>query len=141
ERLGRVPPDVVGVLVSLSGFSKPAVDEVLQTRSRPVLLLGPGELAELAEERADLREMLEDKLGALKIDGVVQLHEPAVPIGRRAAVSNGPAYLMSTEGERLEWLSYRGGFGPLCFAREDLEPALSRFGLTSVVLHIPHTPV
>nr|WP_158713605.1 restriction endonuclease [Streptomyces sp. NRRL S-325] len=66
DRLRRVSPSVVGVIVSVSGFTETVVDEVLQDRRRPVLLIDRADLLAVMRDPVSLLGLLQTKQEALR---------------------------------------------------------------------------
>jgi hypothetical protein len=64
-RLQGAPPNVVGLLVSMSGFSRTAIKRVEQNAQRPVLLLTGEEVDELTERGHGLHALITWKLDHL----------------------------------------------------------------------------
>ena len=64
-RLHGAPPNVVGLLVSMSGFSRTAIKRVEQNAQRPVLLLTGDEVDELVERGHGLHALVTWKLDHL----------------------------------------------------------------------------
>lgn len=61
RRLDDTPPAVIGVLVSVSGFTKTAIERVEAQRSRPLFLVDGDELARLWYDSGELRRLLARK--------------------------------------------------------------------------------
>lgn len=117
-RLGRTPGSVVGVLISMSGFTGDAIAEVEAYRRQPILLLGPEELDELMDGTAELRQTLTLKRERLLFDAQAHLvarqsDAPArhVPTGPVTAAADE----LLVDGARRPWATSRGGFGNLVF--------------------------
>lgn len=120
SRLDRIPGPTTGILISVSGFTKDAVDEVEGERSKPILLFAEEELDELADEWGDLRQTLSLKQDALKINGRAHLlsRTPtrAAPHRREPRpLREGDSRLVDNRGV-IPWLASAGGFGHFTFS-------------------------
>jgi Restriction endonuclease len=137
DRLRRCPPDVVGVLISLSGFTKTIAQEIVAERSRPVLLLGRPELFAVVDGTEDLRALLERKLASLTADGRVLLDqdEPHGSLVRQAVGERQPC-LVSLDGEPLPWVAGSGSFGNYTFVLSLNDPTLGPGPETSAALNL-----
>lgn len=72
DRLTRVPPGVVGVLFSMSGYTKSAIkDAECRRNQRPILLVGPEEIRSLVQGSGNLVSLLQRKKHSLTVDGRV----------------------------------------------------------------------
>ncbi|MCX4578904.1 restriction endonuclease [Streptomyces sp. NBC_01571] len=133
---------VVGVIVSVSGFTDTVINEAAQCRGQElVLLLGEEELAELLAAPASVAELLQRKREQLVTHGRVHLAAGAKPRRRRRRPSSDlPASDLRLLGTDLAPLSYAagdGGFTDLVFVQElpdvDWVPA----GGSGVCLDLP----
>lgn len=117
NRLERTETDVVGVLISMNGFTGPVIDEVQQCRYRQVLLVSGAELRRAA---GDLPTLLRRKREALLVHGRVLLDEPASTRLRqeRAFLPHAERWFAMPDGTKTQVLACGGGFGPLVFAHE-----------------------
>ena len=124
SRLERGPSDVTGVLISMSGFSATAREEVRARRRRPVLLLGQPEFTDLVSGQQELRPLLTRKIEALKVDGVVSLDaQVATPTASHSrSLHEGPPYLVLADGSTGQWLTAPGSFGSFTFATSVTDP-------------------
>jgi hypothetical protein len=136
SRLGRGPSDVVGVLISLGGFSATVLEQVAAHRQRSVILIGPGEFSDLVDGLQGLRTVLDDKLQALRVEGVVELpdHEiHAQAVRPRRPRERAPQIVLS-DGTRPAWIAAGGSFGAYTFAVSVNDPSWGPGPATSVVL-------
>ena len=76
-RLGRTDRHVVGLLVSMSGFSGSVISDVQMHRGQPIVLMSGDELAHVTGGHASLSDLLWRKKEALTADGQVLLDEPS----------------------------------------------------------------
>jgi hypothetical protein len=137
-RLDRCPSGVVGVLVSLAGFTQPAVQAVAEHRSQPILLLGRHELESLAEDVEDMRALLDRKLSALTRDGKVDLaREPIDQIRRYPGARPEDMFLAELDGQRLDWFTSGGDFGVFTFVQAVTDPTWGPGPETSTMVHMP----
>ncbi|MFI8419942.1 hypothetical protein [Streptomyces sp. NPDC085479] len=115
----RVSSHVVGVIVSVSGFTRPLVDEVGRDRSRPVLLMDHADVLAILRAPASLPGLLQNKQEHLVTHGrvhlgaagtVQRLHRPA----RELPASD---LMLHGQGEdALPYMSVPGGFTSAVFA-------------------------
>jgi hypothetical protein len=120
SRLDTMPSSVGGLLASVSGFSRTAIDRVESLRPRPVILLWGDELQRILEGR-DLSRLLRWKRDSLLVDGRVlqTTKKPWRPPTQTQKANQLPASAMSVvfkDGHRAEWLSCKGDFGEFVFA-------------------------
>jgi len=83
-RMGRTQVTVVGVLVSMSGFTSTVREAVAGRRKDAVLLLGRAEVERVVHDPRELRGLLERKLRALLDDAEVHVSPTADGTGGRA---------------------------------------------------------
>lgn len=76
SRLGRTTADVVGVLISMSGFGSEAIEAVRHERKQPILLISSDELRSIEASPALLLDLLYRKREALVRDAHVLVDEP-----------------------------------------------------------------
>ncbi len=118
-RLVNTHSTVIGVLVSISGFSAKAIEAVETRRDRPMLLIDGRDVEEACRRDADLRRILRNKLDALLLDGDVLVGE-RLSRERRIAPSDpaeGNAYLLMRDGSRVPWVYALGSFSGFTFSR------------------------
>lgn len=121
-RLSRTRPDIVGVLISMEGFTNTATDDVQARRHQPILLLSGSELRELENGfHGSLPALLYRKREALLRDASVLLD------GRPARPEPGPGipypqpelHFSSVEGGiRTNVIDCRGQFEPVTFSHK-----------------------
>jgi hypothetical protein len=118
-RLENTHSSVVGVLISIGGFSLNAIEAVGSHRDRPILLFDGKEIEEACKRDADLRRILRNKLDALLLDGEVLVGE-RLPSRQRGIASGDPvdgdAYLLMRDGSRVPWIQARGSFSGFTFS-------------------------
>ena len=141
DRLRRCPPDVIGVLISLSGFAQTAALEIAEHRTQPILLLGGAELMAVAEGSADMRRLLEHKLELLRVDGRVDLQaeEPSTSPST-LLLRQRPAQFLTPDGRPMSWISGSGSFGNYTFVRSITDPTWGPGPRTSAVLNLSPRP-
>ncbi|MEV5083314.1 hypothetical protein AB0K74_32385 [Streptomyces sp. NPDC056159] len=122
RRIERTDPGVVGVIVSISGFSRTVIDEVGRTRRVPTLLVDENDLLQVLREPTSLPKLLQTKLEALVTHGRVHLAGTArtQEATGRPARSFPPSELalQDLDGNRRSYLEVPGGFTPVVFATE-----------------------
>ncbi|MER7974585.1 restriction endonuclease [Streptomyces sp. NPDC096080] len=120
DRLRRTSADVVGVLVSISGFTGTLIEEISRERQTPILLVDQEDLLGALREPTTLPGLLRAKHEALITHGQVHLGE-----SRRAhAATRRPdralplrdLHLRDAGGEQHPYLTVPGGFAPVVFA-------------------------
>lgn len=132
---------VVGVIVSVSGFTKSVVEEVVNFRGRqPVLLFGEEELTQALRSPESLFNVLRVKRNELVTHGRVHLAAGAKPRRGRRPSSDLPASdltLLDAELKPLPYITAEGDFADLVFTQElpdvDWVPA----GGSGVCLDLP----
>jgi len=122
-RLEPVPPGVVGLLVSFSGFSQSVIDKVKEKSSRPVLLVSGVEIEQALGWSGDFISLLRRKKSALLTHRRVLIDEMPEPRsnGKKIKASDLPASSTSfllPSGERTSSFQTGGGFGKFTFVRE-----------------------
>jgi hypothetical protein len=110
-RLEGAPPNVVGLLVSMSGFSRTAVERVEAHARRPILLLSGDEVAEMVTRGQGLHALVRWKL-----DRLITNHK--VEFG--PALASAPLWLselpeagiqiFDLDGDELSYWESDGGF-------------------------------
>jgi hypothetical protein len=120
-RLDRSQSSVIGVLISLSGFTATAITAVLERRDRPVLLLDHMNLERACARDFDLRRMLRIKQDALRLQAEVLIgsQEPSFqsPSSSSDPPVDGDAFLLTADGSRVPWIDARGSFSGFAFSR------------------------
>jgi hypothetical protein len=120
-RLDRSQSGVIGVLISLSGFTATAITAVLERRDRPVLLLDHADLERACARDFDLRRLLRIKQDALRLQAEVLIgsQEPSFQRPSRSSDPpvDGDAFLLAADGSRVPWIDARGSFSGFAFSR------------------------
>lgn len=128
DRLARTAGGGIGLLISVSGFTKSVVEEVRTSRARPVLLIDGNELEDVLSRYADLRRLLRAKRDALLLEGDVLVgmgKEARDPPGRDLLGSElveSDSYFVLPDGTRANYIAGPGDFCQYTFARELLDP-------------------
>jgi restriction endonuclease len=122
-RLEPVPPGVIGVLVSYSGFTQSVIDKVREKAHRPTLLISGLELEQTLLWNEEFLGLLRGKKKQLLTHRRVSLDEfPAHEDRRRkirvSELPNAKTEFLLPNGERMPWFETSGGFGMFTFARE-----------------------
>ena len=117
-RLARTPPHVVGVVFSMSGFSRTAIKLVEENRDRPILLVRGDEVARLCDGLA-LRPLLRHKKWALTVEARVLFAErsPLWPADWPPRRELWPEPDAGVDGPR-RWIEGRAGRDPVVFVDE-----------------------
>lgn len=117
-RLRDIPPGVVGVLISFSGFTDSAVERVEAKRTEPVLLVDRDEVLRLFRESADLHRLLARKVDLLIRHGKAhRSNDVGTPAHAAPAQSlpTGDRYYADLAGNALPWMATDGGFSSPVF--------------------------
>ena len=121
RRLERGVPNVVGVLISWSGFAKSALARVEQDASRPILLVSGAELVRL-EVAGTIHRLLTSKhqqLVAYRRATVLDsIASPAAAPASSPRQAAGQYAFLTSNRERVPTLELAGGFGPVAFRLE-----------------------
>lgn len=120
RRLERGAPNLVGVLVSANGFTRPAIERVEEDATRPVLLVTGAELAQV-EQTGMLHRLLVTKHEQLIVHRRVAIADDAVaPIAVEGpgSSSSGIYAFVDPDGHRRPVIELAGGFGPVAFCLE-----------------------
>jgi hypothetical protein len=133
SRLRRTDSRVIGLLVSMPGFSGSVLHDVEHHREQPVLLISGDELRLLASQGESLASLLWRKKDALSADGTVLLDEPTrkrTTRPRRIPLPAAEGRFIRVDGEESAMVECNGSFGRFVFAEElpDIEwvPAAGR---------------
>lgn len=120
-RLQETPGQMKGVLLSVAGFSTPAVNRVIARRDTPILLIDGTELEVLFEWPRGLRSFLRRKWGDLLRDAAVRFTAEPVTAKRRQPRATLPAAdrrVVDVEGRPWNPLDCAGGFESVVFVDE-----------------------
>ncbi len=121
SRLRRTNDGVVGVLVSVPGFSGTVLHDVEHRREQPIVLISGDELRLVGGSRGSLPDLLWRKKDALLTDGKVLLDEPPSKRGtRRRLFALPPAERQFVLPDRSpeQVIECEGAFGQFVFAHE-----------------------
>lgn len=120
SRLRRTNDGVVGILVSVPGFSGTVLHDVEHYREQPILLISGDELRLLVGPFGSLPDLLWRKKEALLTDGKVLLDEPPRRRSTRRLFALPAAERMFVLHDRSpeQVLECEGGFGQFVFAHE-----------------------
>jgi hypothetical protein len=123
-RLAEVPAHFVGVLISVSGFTKPAVQHVEHKRAKPVLLIDGDELSELFDYTLDLARLLREKAEELFVHGKAHIYgaeprsEAPSPPSQPTKLPKYQHQIVDSDGNASLWLSATEGYGGAVFVEE-----------------------
>lgn len=127
QRLRDASGGFVGVLVSIAGFSRRAVNRVENRRDLPIVLIAGQELDPILDEPTELKPLLLRKLDALLTHGralvAPQPLEEAGVTDTRVALASSKKRFLLPGGKSVRYLSCAGGFSPLVFSQriEDID--------------------
>lgn len=115
-------PAVIGVIISVNGFTDSAVEDLRVRRDRgPILLLGEEELTQVLSTPRSLVNLLQVKREELITHGRVHLAAAPKPRRRRRPATDLPGAEMRLLDANLQPLPYvtsGGGFGEFGFVQE-----------------------
>jgi hypothetical protein len=122
-RLEPVPPGVIGVLVSYSGFTQSVIDKVREKAHRPTLLISGMELEQTLLWNEEFLGLLRGKKRQLLTHRHVSIDEFPTHVDKRRKIRlselpNAKTVFLLSDGERMPWFETSGGFGMFTFARE-----------------------
>ncbi|MFD3884017.1 restriction endonuclease [Streptomyces microflavus] len=113
---------VVGVIISVSGFTEDAMEDLHHRRDRwPILLFGEEELTQVLSKPRYLANLLRLKREELITHGRVHLAASSRPPRRRRLSKDVPASdlrLVGTDLKPLSRITTGGGFGDFVFVQE-----------------------
>lgn len=121
SRLSRTSGDIVGLLISVNGFSDRAKAHVEQDRQRPILLLSGNELRRvIGVDGPSLLDLLWRKQEALLRDGQALVDEDDQPTPRRRRLLYPEPESRFTTGasDQAFMIDFNGRFGQFVFADE-----------------------
>lgn len=119
SRLRRTDGSVVGVLLSMPGFTGSVISDVEQHRNQPVLLVSSDELQLVASGFESISRLLWRKKDALLTDGMVLLDEPIkkpAPRRRSSTLPQAESQFIQPDSSRSQIIDCRGRFGQFVFA-------------------------
>lgn len=116
NRLGRTSADVIGILISMGGFSKEVLNEVRLRRREPVLLFSSEELRQAEQSPQLLLDLLYRKREALSQHAEVLLDQPR-QLRRTAELPypRSPKRFRSVAGVESQVTEFAGGFSSTAF--------------------------
>ena len=122
SRLGRTASHVVGIFVSISGFTKTAIEGVGSDRTRIILLIDGSEIDDLFREPASLLALLRFKRERLIVDGQVLLSDSrrrrSGPAPDRLVLPAPNMQIALPSGGTAGWIAGGGEFGRAVFVQE-----------------------
>lgn len=124
-RLQRTPTDVVACIFSMSDYSEQAVDQIVQDRTREILLFNAAEINAIFQQRVHVAELLNKKRDALRINAcvlftdapsAVTIADPTWPISKQQ---------LFIDGQQVPWFHCRTRDNDVGFLLTDVEINLS----------------
>ncbi|WP_229818545.1 hypothetical protein [Streptomyces chromofuscus] len=113
---------VIGVIISVNGFTDDAVQDLRVRRDRaPILLLGEEELTQVLSTPRSLVNLLQVKREALLTHGRVHLAAGPKPRRRRRPATGLPGaeeQMLDADLQPLPYVTSGGGFGEFVFVQE-----------------------
>lgn len=110
SRLRRTDPSVVGVVISMSGFSKTCLEEVVRKRGeRTILLVDSNDVKATVSDRSKLIRMLRIKQQRLTRMGEIWFHDP-VPDQKSyfwGSPEDDHVSLVTVDGTPVPWVENR----------------------------------
>ncbi len=121
-RLSSAAPSVVGVLVSMNGFTRAVIERVATTANRPILLLTGDELEAVLYEGLTASRLFQQKLNRLTRHQQVSLDEVAPPLSSfNSAAPPSSLHLLLPDGTSIDYWEGEGGFDPVVFTIEQAD--------------------
>lgn len=125
DRLTRAArSQLVGVMVSMSGFTDGAIEDVEARRAQhPILLVEGPEFDHAVEDVTEIRRLLRRKHAALVADGRVLLASrtpvtAVAPVQTAAPLKRSPAVFLTDDGRETQWIAAPGEFSGFTFVRD-----------------------
>ncbi|QDN79467.1 restriction endonuclease [Streptomyces sp. S1A1-7] len=118
SRLRRTHPSVVGVIISMSGFSSSCIEEVVRKRGdRAIVLLDRNDIAAAVEEPVKLRWILRTKHQRLVRSANVWFHDPVDLKGSPFWMGPQDDYseLVDIDGKSIPWFTNESGGSSVIF--------------------------
>lgn len=110
-RLATAAPDVIGLVVSMSGFSKNVVERVERSTDRPILLMEGAEVEEVVRCGGGLHSLIELKRDELVRNRKVFLFDSKPTVGRQnVALPEATLKIVDLAGKEHPWWESRGEF-------------------------------
>jgi hypothetical protein len=115
SRLGRQPPGVVGVLVTIAGITEEGLREIERQRERPILVVEDNEIESVLDGSTDLRQLLRAKHTQLTVHGLATGAPPRAFVGSRRDQSES-LLIVGANGAQQQWIEGSGGFDSALWA-------------------------
>lgn len=121
-RLGRASGNIVGVIVSMSGFTQTVLDEMAANRSRIILLFNADEMHAIVRGTVTFDLLLRDKRDAFVREGRVFFWSGSspwshLPTPNLTALPSPNLELRGPTGKVLPWVSGQGEFLRIVFTQ------------------------
>lgn len=144
SRLDRTPSHVIGVFVSMSGFTETALQVVQNRHLRMLLLLDSTDIRTVVDEPWRLWPLLRRKRHHFLVEGKVLLaiadhpwrvHHPL----DRTSLPLSDVVLRDRQGRAMPWVVSAGGFGGFVFVQElpDVDWTTAQGSGIGFDLHLP----
>jgi hypothetical protein len=141
DRLRRTNPGVVGLIVSIAGFTSTVIAEIGQERNLPIVLFNEDDLLGVLDDPETLPALLRTKVEELVTHGRVHLGGPTLGLGdpqRRDRPLPRPGLtLRDLHGTTHAYLTVPGGFTSVVFGTEVTDVDWSYGRGTGVCLDMP----
>jgi hypothetical protein len=121
DRLKRVPASMFACVFSIGGFSKLAIKEVEQDRSREIYLFNETELRAMVSGRISFQELLAEKKKCFRVHGCVSLLEEELTHDASMYRLRDSPDVFQVGKKLLPWLRNRTGFNEIIFSTEFLD--------------------
>lgn len=106
-RLQRMPADVVACIFSMSDYSEHAINQVVQDRTREILLFNAAEIYAIFRQRAQIAELLSKKRDALRINARVLFTDAPSAVTAADPLWPTSKYQLFMDGQQVPWLHCR----------------------------------
>lgn len=122
DRLRRTNPGVIGLIVSVAGFTSTVIAEIGQERNLPIVLFNEDDLLGVLNDPETLPALLRTKLEELVTHGRVHLGgptlRPGAPHRRDRPLPRPNLTLQDLDGTAHTYLTVPGGFTSVAFGTE-----------------------
>jgi hypothetical protein len=120
DRLRKVPSDVFGCVLSMSGYTSGAIEEACRERNLEIILFDGQEIRGLAAGELSFTEILTEKRSALRTHASTLFH-PWPAVGRFETQLRSRSDLFRTHEGTIPWMLSNTGDNDVVFCNEGLD--------------------